>query len=113
MLPDAAVQLIRRWAEERTPAEFRDRMQVDVEVQPRGLTIVECSLMPNVDGDVDVDWLRVPTARLSYSSGTGNWTLYWFDRNSKVRRYPDFGPTTDIQLLLDEIDDDPTCIFWG
>jgi hypothetical protein len=111
MLPEPAVQLVRRWAQERTPAEFRDRTRVDVDVQPRGLTIVECSLMPNIDGELD--WLRVPSARLSYSSGTGEWTLYCFDSNSKVRRYPDFEPSTRIQDLLDEVEEDPTCIFWG
>lgn len=91
--------------------EFRDRIRVEVETHPRGLTIVECSRMPNMEGEMD--WLRVPSARLGYSPGSGEWTLYWFDRNSKVRRYPDFEPSTEIQDLLDEIEDDPTRIFWG
>lgn len=111
MLPEDTVQFVQRWAEDRTPPEFRDRMRVDVETHPRGLTIVECSLMPNMRGESD--WLCVPSARLGYTSGTREWTLYWFDRNSKVHRYPDFEPSTDIQDLLDEIEDDPTCIFWG
>ncbi|MDQ1496342.1 MAG: hypothetical protein QOG69_2825 [Actinomycetota bacterium] len=111
MLPEAALQVVRRWAAERTPSEFQDRMRVELAVHPRGLTTVECSLMPNLDGEVD--WLRVPSARLSYSSGSGEWTLYSFDRNGKVHRYPDFEPSREIQDLLDEIEDDPTCIFWG
>ena len=111
MLPETAVQLVRRWAEQQTPAEFQDRMRVEVEVHPRGLTIVECSLMPDLNGGVD--WLRVPSARLNYSSGSGEWTLFCFDGNSKVHRYPDFDPSIEIQDLLHEIEEDPTCIFWG
>ena len=67
--------------------------------------------MPMLGGEME--WLRVPSARLGYSSGNGEWTLYWFDSNSKAHRYPDFEPSTKIQDLLDEIEDDPTCIFWG
>lgn len=111
MLPEAAIQVVRRWAQDRTPEAFRDRTRVEVEVHPRGLTIVECSLMPAMDGEME--WLRVPSARLSYSSGSRKWTLYCFDSNSKVRRYPYFEPNTKVQTLLDEIDEDPTCIFWG
>ena len=111
MLPEDAIQLTQRWAEDRTPVEFRDRIKVEVETHPRGLSIVECSLMPNVDRETG--WLCVPRARLGYSSGTGDWTLYWFDRNSKVRRYPDFETSKAIQDLLDEIENDSWCIFWG
>ena len=66
--------------------------------------------MPSFDGELD--WLRFPSALLGYSSGTGKWTLFFFDGDSKARRYPDFEPSTEIQDLLDEVEDDPTCIFW-
>jgi hypothetical protein len=111
MLPKDAVEVVRRWAHNNTPAEFRDRTRVEVEETPRGLTIVECSLMPGPDGEMM--WLRVPSARLAYVSGRREWSLYCFDSNSKPHRYPDFEPSTKIKDLLDEIDDDPTCIFWG
>jgi hypothetical protein len=112
MLPKDAVEVVRRWAHDQTPEEFRDRMRVDVEETPRGLTIVECSRMPGIDGETTT-WLRVPNARLGYASGRDEWTLYFIDSNDKVRRYPDYGPSTEIRDLLDEIDRDPWCIFWG
>ena len=111
MLPKDAVEVVRRWARDQTPEEFRDRMRVDVEETPRGLTIVECSRMPGIDGEIT--WLRVPNARLAYASGRGEWTLFVIGSNDKVRRYPNYEPSTEIQDLLDEIDRDPTCIFWG
>jgi hypothetical protein len=39
--------------------------------------------------------------------------LYWRDRNLKFHEYDLVEPTPDIQDLLDEIDRDPTSIFWG
>ena len=60
MLPAKDVEAVQRWAHERTEPEFRDRVRVELEVAPRSLTVVECSLM---DGE---RWLRVPfgTTRL-------------------------------------------------
>lgn len=44
---------------------------------------------------------------------TPEWTLYWPDRNSRFHRYDLAQPTTDVVALLDEVDRDPTSIFWG
>lgn len=55
----------------------------------------------------------MPLARLSYSGNRKEWTLYWADRNGRFQRYWDCGPTEHIGELLDEIDEDPTSIFWG
>ena len=81
-------------------------MRVEVDVAPRSLTIVECSLM---DGD---GWLRVPSARLGWVGRHGRWTLYCF-RSERPVRYEFCKPSAKVQVLLDEIDADPTFIFWG
>jgi hypothetical protein len=39
--------------------------------------------------------------------------LYYRDRNLRFRRYDLVPPTTNVGELLDEIDRDPTAIFWG
>jgi hypothetical protein len=41
------------------------------------------------------------------------WTLYSADSNSRWHEYDFIGPSTDVRVLLGEIDDDPTSIFWG
>ena len=41
------------------------------------------------------------------------WTLYWADRNSRWHRYDDLDTDRPAQALIDEIEADPTCIFWG
>lgn len=42
-----------------------------------------------------------------------HWTLYWADRNSRWHRYDDLEATPHLDELITEIDEDPTCIFFG
>lgn len=59
------------------------------------------------------EWTRSPVARLRWSVRSRDWTLFWRDRNLRWHRYDYAAPTSDIATLLDEIDRDPTGIFWG
>ena len=38
---------------------------------------------------------------------------HWRDRNLRFHLYDQLEPSPDIGDLLDEIDRDPTAIFWG
>jgi hypothetical protein len=55
----------------------------------------------------------LPVARLRYVKARREWSLYWRDRNSKFHIYDQAPPTSSIQDLLDEVEADPTNIFWG
>jgi hypothetical protein len=50
---------------------------------------------------------------LRYTKSRNRWSLYWRDRNLKFHEDELADPTPDIQDLLDEIDRDPTNIFWA
>jgi Protein of unknown function (DUF3024) len=108
-IPELDLARIRRFCEDRTPPEFRDEMRVEADVRGRSVTILDCRppWMPEL-----VEWSRQPLAQLRYDVESSLWTLYWADRNSRWHRYDDLdpGPVGD---LLDEIAEDPTCIFWG
>lgn len=65
------------------------------------------------DDDMVPEWTRVPVARLAYSRKEGEWTLYYADRNHRFQRYWGSGPSPHVVDLLEEIEADPTCIFWG
>ena len=41
-----------------------------------------------------------------------HWSLYWADRNGRWHRYDDLEPGP-VDKVLNEIEADPTCIFWG
>jgi hypothetical protein len=52
-------------------------------------------------------------AQLRWDAGTGLWELHFADRNERWWPYDERGPTADIEVMLRELEDDPTCIFWG
>ncbi len=87
-------------------------MRVEVDVSARHLTIVECR-PPWDPTDADREWTRFPIARLRYTKASRTWTLYWRDRNLRFHLYAWVQPSKRVDDLLDEIDKDPTCIFWG
>jgi hypothetical protein len=111
MVPELDAKRVRKWAAARTPAELRKEMRVEVDETPRGLTVLECR--PPWDDVMGSDWTRMPIARLSFVRTRNEWTLHWADRNGRFQRYAECDPSQHIGDLLDEIDADPVCIFWG
>jgi hypothetical protein len=55
----------------------------------------------------------VPDRKIALHEARNRWSLYWRDRNLKFHEYELADPTPHIQDLLDDIDRDPTSIFWG
>ena len=51
-------------------------------------------------------------AQLRYSANTYHWSLYWADRNDHWHRYDDLDPGP-LDTVLNEIEANPTAIFWG
>jgi hypothetical protein len=112
-LPETDVARVRRWVAEQNEriGEHIGEMRVEMDVEPRAITIVECR--PPWREDLGPTWTRQQIARLRHTKSTGVWTLYWPDRHSKFHRYEDLDPTPTVDRLLAEIEADPTCIFWG
>ncbi|HVA19929.1 MAG TPA: DUF3024 domain-containing protein [Solirubrobacteraceae bacterium] len=63
--------------------------------------------------DYGPEWTSRGVACLRCTIKSGVWTLYWSDRNARWHRYDPIELTPDIRVLLEEVDRDPTCIFWG
>lgn len=82
---------------------------MEADVRGASVTILDCRPPWSADAS---DWSRVPVAQLRYVSSTHLWTLHWADRNGRWHPYDDRISGTALELL-DEIRDDPTCIFWG
>lgn len=108
--PELAVAKIKRYCHDKTPPELRDEMRLEVDVRGDSVTISDCR--PLWRGEPG-EWTRMKIAQLRYDPSTARWALYWADRNSRWHRYDDLEPTTDLDEIIAEIDDDPTCIFFG
>jgi len=59
------------------------------------------------------EWTESPIARFRYVKSRKRWTLQYRDRNCRWHRYDPLPESESFDELLDEIDTDPTGIFWG
>lgn len=64
-------------------------------------------------GGIRPEWASQGIARFRYVAKHSRWSLYWRDRNQRWHKYDLVGSTPDVLPLLDEVDRDPTGIFWG
>jgi hypothetical protein len=110
-LPELDVARVQRWCTDRVPEHARHQVRVECEVDRSYLTVVERRAPWRAD--FGPDWTRLPIARLRYTKASKTWTLYWQDRNLRFHRYDRSEPSVNVYVLIDEIDCDPTGIFWG
>jgi Protein of unknown function (DUF3024) len=108
-VPDLDLARIRQFCDRRVPQRLRDKIRIEADVRGKSVTILECRppWHPNL-----TDWSRSRVAQLRYDPTDRCWTLYWADRNSRWHLYDLIDPGS-LDELLGEIDQDPTCIFWG
>lgn len=92
--------------------QVRSEVRVEADVEDRHVTIVESRPPWSKDTGAQ-EWTRNPIARLRYTASSGLWSLYWRDRNRRFHAYEFVPPSRSIEVLLDEVDRDPTAIFWG
>ncbi len=110
-LPGLDVAAIRHYCEQRVPPHALHEVRVEADVDARSVTVVECRAPWRED--YGPEWTRREIARFRYTAKYGTWSLYWSDRNARWRLYDHLEPTGDVLVALDELDRDPTCIFWG
>ena len=103
--PDDQLE-INEFALRMTPVEYFHQRRVDVEVSESTATLIESSYLPG-------RWLSVPLAQLRFDHAADTWTLYSATVDGEWQVYTDTYPTNHVGSLLDEVDRDPTGIFWG
>jgi len=111
VLPGLDVAALRHFCEQRVPPHALHQRRLEL-VESRGaVTIVERRAPWRED--FGPEWTSRGMVRFRYVAKNGLWTLYWRDRNQRWHRYDLIEPSADILVLLDAVDRDPTCIFWG
>ena len=109
-LPDLDLARIHRYCVDRV-SRRTCATRHDVEATQRGTNVTIYDCRPPWDPELK-DWSRVPIAQLRYDAEHTHWTLYYADRNRRWHRYELIDPGA-VDQLLEEIDNDPTGIFWG
>lgn len=110
LLPETDLRRIAAFCAEKWPARYADEVRAEHHVRGRSVTICET----RAPWDGEGDWTHQPMAQLRYLDDEGRWTLHWADRNSRWHEYREGRIFTGSAAeLLAEIEEDPTCIFWG
>lgn len=92
------------------PPHVLDKMNLSYKIKGDSVTIFENRAPWHKDMK---EWTSTAVAQIRFNERTGKWTLFCADRNSKWHEYYDMEPTKNIDKILEEIDRDPTGIFWG
>ncbi len=92
----------------RSPAELQHEIKVTYATFGNNVTITQ----HRTAWDNPKEWVAIKVALLVYAPRSNVWTLYCFDRNERRAEYPSES-TADLASLIDEVDADPTGIFWG
>jgi hypothetical protein len=111
MLPERDVAAIKAYCERRSPPETADQLRIEAQIESTAVTIVE--RRAPWSPELGPEWGTVAVARLRYVATKQEWTLQSADSDGRWSRYAYVGPTARVDVLLDEIDRDPTGIFWG
>lgn len=112
-IPDAVKIIVEStlvsFGEQRIPAHARDKVRLDYRFRGNSVTLYEHRSRFLKSSE----WVDTVIARFRFDPKEHTWTLYWADRNSRWHKYLDLEPNDDFELLLQEVHEDPTGIFWG
>jgi len=95
--------------EQRVPPHVRDKVRLSYRFRGNFVTLYEdrpAFRKPS-------EWVKIPVAQFRFDPERSDWTLYCADRNSKWHEYLDLESNHDFDVLLEEVNEDPTGIFWG
>jgi hypothetical protein len=97
------------YCEQRVPLHVRDRVKLAFKIRGNSVTLFEQRPVYREKSK----WVDIPVAQFRFNLSRSLWTLYCADRNSKWHEYLPAALTRDFDMLLAEVDKDPTGIFWG
>ncbi len=92
----------------RTNPATRDKLSIKYRTRGLSVTIYERRAAWRRPGE----WTEGNAAQFRKDPDTKTWRLYCRDQHSRWHRY-DLPPFPSLAPLLEEVDRDPTGIFWG
>ena len=102
-------QLLEAYCEQRVPEKARNQIYLSYGIRGNNVTLFENRLTWYTDNK----WIRYKLAQFRFNESTNRWSLYCLDRNEKWHYYSECDETEDLNALIQEVDKDPTGIFYG
>ena len=108
-LKEAVSRQLDEYCRNKIPPEVSHQLRLGYEMRGSSYTLFE----ERPAFDDPATWVQLPIARFRYNLTRGLWTLYWADSHTRWHRYDLIGPAKTLGPLIEEVDRDPTHIFWG
>jgi hypothetical protein len=93
----------------RTRPEHADQLRLVYEIHGESVVIAE----ERPDWQNPAERMRTPVAKLRFVRASGLWTLYWVRADLKWHAYRPAPPTADLAALVEIVDRDEYCAFFG
>ena len=93
----------------RTHPELADELRLVYETSGQSVVISE----ERPDWRDPTERMRTPVAKLRFVRTTGLWTLYWTRADLKWHAYEPARPSANLAALVDVVDADEYCAFFG
>lgn len=102
-------QKLAGFCRDRVPERARGQVRLGYKIRGNHVTLIEERIAYLEPGE----WIAIPVAQFRFDPADSLWRLFWPDRNARWHEYWDLDPARDFGLLLAEVDEDPTGVFWG
>jgi hypothetical protein len=113
-LPEFTRKLIEgklsKYCTSRIPEHARDNLRLIFKINEDIVTLI--LTRPYFKKDPS-KWAERSVAQVRFDNDNNKWQLYFIDKNDRWHPYDVIQPSTDFDVLLKELDRDPTGIFWG
>lgn len=108
LLRKSAEKQFERYCEGKVPPCFRNEVRVSFRIDGDSVTLFEERItLSNPSG-----WSGRRIAQFRYQPDLNQWSLHYPVARDAWRLYLNAGPTLNLQLLLQAVDDDPFHSFW-
>ena len=97
------------YCEQRCPPHLHDQVRLGYKIRGNSVTLYEARPAYHAPET----WIDIVVAQFRLDPATQTWSLYCADRNSRWHRYTYLKPQESFEVLLEEVEADPTGIFWG
>ena len=102
-------QMVGGLCRRRNRPDLHDKLRLEYRIKAQDVILLE--VRPRWDGAPGE--METPVAKLKYVRTKGSWRLLWQRRDLKWHFYEPFPESTDLARLVQEIDEDPYCCFFG